>query len=34
MNRFEAKKAGEDTVTLEIDGKAYPYKFKVLDKGK
>jgi hypothetical protein len=31
---FEAKKTGEDTVTLEIDGKGYPYKFKVLDKGK
>ncbi|MBL8794532.1 MAG: hypothetical protein JNM56_11555 [Planctomycetia bacterium] len=31
---FEAKKAGEDTVTVEVDGKGYPYKFKVLDKGK
>lgn len=31
---FEAKKTGEDTITLEIDGKGYPYNFKVMDKGK
>lgn len=29
---FEAKKEGEDTVTLIIDGKEYAYKFKVAKK--
>ena len=29
---FDAKKEGEDTVTLMIDGAEYTYKFKVVKK--
>ena len=31
---FEAKKAGEETVTLTIDGASYEYRFKVTKKSK
>jgi hypothetical protein len=31
---FEAKKAGEETVTLTIDGSSYEYRFKVAKKSK
>jgi hypothetical protein len=29
---FDAKKEGEDTVTIKIDGAEYVYKFKVVKK--